>query len=277
MELTVSGCNLKPENMAAFAAILLISGCASGTPAVPYPAFIAVDALPDAFIAGLPGVRAKLLTGDTRTRQSGSRIQIPADWEFSSGASPGLSVEIFVLAGELRLGEYSLTTGGYAYVPSGSTGLPMRSDNGATILYFLDSAIDAAVIQTPLITNADLLSWESPVFGFGSEGLSVKELRADPGSGTKTWLLKLESGARQSWQSSTQPVEGYLLSGSAIGSECVSGEAITAEYLPGGYFHRPPGAIHGGPEATTTTGAVWLMRVPANEQIDVLERCPASD
>ena len=260
-----------PKNV--FLALLLITGCASGPPTAPFPAFIVVDEQPDSFIAGLPGVRAKLLTGDTRTRQSGSRIQIPADWEFSSGASPGLSIEVFVLSGELSLGEYSLTEGGYAYVPSGSTGLPMRSDIGATILYFLDSANDDAVIQTPLITNAEFLSWESPVFDFGSDGLSVKVLRADPGSGTATWLLKLDPGARQSWQSSTQPLEGYLLSGRVMGSECVGGEVMTAEYLPSGYFHRPPGAIHGGPEATTTTGAVWFMRVPANERIDVVDGC----
>ena len=252
---------------------MLMSGCASGPPTTPYPAFISVNELPDSFVAGLPGVRAKLLTGDTRTRQSGSRITIPADWEFSSGASPGLSVEIFVLTGELSIGEFSLTEGGYAYVPPGSTGLPMKSASGATILYFLDSANDAAVIQTLLITNASLLSWESPVFDFGSDGLLVKELRADPGSGTRTWLLKLDPGSRQSWQSSTQPLEGYLLSGSVMDSECVDGEVLTGEYLPSGYLHRPPGAIHGGPESVTIGGAVWFMRVPASEQIEVVDSC----
>jgi hypothetical protein len=94
------------------ALVMLGSGCASGPPTVPYPAFIVVDELPDTFVAGLPGVRSKQLAGDLRTRRSGARIQIPANWEFSSGASPGLSVEIFVLAGELRLGEFSLTEGG---------------------------------------------------------------------------------------------------------------------------------------------------------------------
>lgn len=267
---------MKPGLKRTFIALLLITGCASGPPTTPFPAFVIVNELPDSFIAGLPGVRAKLLTGDTRTRQSGSRIRIPPDWEFSSGASPGLSVEVFVLSGELKLGEYSLTEGGYAYVPSGSTGLPMRSDNGATILYFLDSANDAAVIQTPLITNAALLSWESPVFNYGSDGLSEKVLRADPGSGTKTWLLKLDPGARQSWQSSNQPHEGYLLSGSTMGSECVNGEVLSAEYFPSGYFHRPPGAVHGGPEATTAVGAVWFMRVPANERIAVVDDCVVS-
>jgi len=251
----------------------VVSACATGAPAVPYPAFIAVDELPDAFIAGLPGVRAKLLGGGAHTRQLAGVIRIPADWEFSSGASPGLSVEVFVIAGELRLGEFSLAEGGYAYIPSGSTGLPMRSDRGAMILYFLDSANPAAVIQTPLISNAGLLNWESPLSGFGNDGILVKELRADPGSGAKTWLLRLDPGSRQPWQSSSQAVEGYLLSGSVMDTECIAGNAITSEYLPGGYFHRPPGAIHGGPLATTAAGAVWFIRVPASERVAVVDGC----
>lgn len=283
MELTVHGCNMKPESsrfltILIATLVLLLSACSSGPPSVPYPAFIVVDELPDAFVAGLPGVRAKQLTGDSRTRRSGLRIQIPADWEFSSGASPGLSVEIFVLDGELNLGEYPLTAGGYAYVPPGSTGLPMRSENGATILYFLDTANERAVIQTPLITNSELFDWESPVFDFGVTGSSVKELRADPGSGARTWLLKLDPGSKQSWQYSSQVLEGYLLSGRVVDTECIAGEAATFEYLPGGYFYRPPGAIHGGANATTAVGAVWLLRASGAEQIELVQGCePAAE
>jgi quercetin dioxygenase-like cupin family protein len=253
--------------------IMLNSGCASGPPVVPYPAFIVVDELPNGFVAGLPGVRAKQLTGDARTRRSGARIQIPPDWEFSSGASPGLSVEIFVLNGELAVGEYALTTGGYAYIPPGSSGLPLRSDSGATILYFLDTANEAAVIQTPLITNASFIEWETSIIDPGSVGLSEKVLRADPGSGARTWLQKVDPGAVQDWQYSSQTLEGYLLSGSVMDSECVGGEVATWEYFPGGYFYRPPGAVHGGPEATALVESVWIMRVPANEKIEIVSGC----
>lgn len=278
MESTVYGCNMTDEltNFPTRWKTLLflgLSGCASGPPTVPYPAFIVVDELPDAFVAGLPGVRAKQLTGDSHTGRSGSRIQIPADWEFSTGASPGLSVEIFVLAGELHLGEFSLTAGGYAYVPPGSTGLPMRSESGATVLYFLDPANERAVIQTLLITNSNLLKWESPIFEFGGNGSLVKELRADPGSGTATWLLELQPGATQTWQYSLQTLEGYLLSGKAVDAECLAGESVAYEYSPGGYFHRPPGAIHGGPEATTESGAVWFLRSPGSDQIEIVQGC----
>lgn len=253
--------------------LVLLAGCASGPPTVPYPAFIAVDELPDSFVAGLPGVRAKLLAGDSHTRRSGSRILIPADWAFSSGASPGHSVEIFVLAGKLFLGEYELVEGGYAYLPSGTTGMPMRSDDGALILYFLDIANERAVIRTPLITNSALLDWSLPTLGPGSEGLSTKELRADPGSGARTWLLRMEPGSSRSWQYDSQSTEGYLLSGNTVESECVSGKPATFDYFPGGYFQRPAGAVFGGPEAGSATGATWFLRVPGHSETTIVPAC----
>ena len=122
---------MKPDSRAlsrltAIVVALALGGCSSGPPQLPYPAFIAVEELPDAFIANLPGVRAKRLAGDPETRQFSSRIVIPPDWQFTTGASPGQSVEIFVLAGQLTVGEFDLTPGGYAWLPPGSSGsLPL--------------------------------------------------------------------------------------------------------------------------------------------------------
>jgi len=252
--------------LSVFAATM--SGCTSGPPQLPYPAFVVTDELPDAFVAGLPGVRAKRLSGDPRTRRSSNRVLIPADWRFTTGASPGQSVEIFLLAGAIRLGEFPLTEGGYAYIPPGSAGLQMQSENGATLLYFVDDANDRAVIRTPLITNSGLLEWQP-----GAAGFATKDLRADPGSGARTWLLKLDPGVVPGWQRSSQNVEGYLLSGSVIESECVGGEVFSAQYLPGGYFHRPPATVHGGAESRAPGGATWLLRVPGAEQVEAVDGC----
>jgi len=253
----------------------IVAGCASGPRDLAFPAFINVDELPDVFIAGLPGARSKQLAGDLRTQRSSNRVRLPQDFNFTTGASPQQSVEIFVLAGDVQLGEFVLDEGGYAYIPPGSPGLQMRSGNGATLLYFIDDANAQSVIQTPLITNSNLIDWEAPILDFNGRGLSIKELRADPGSGARSWLLKLDPGATQAWQYSSQTVEGYLLSGSLIEAECVAGEAVTEEYLPGGYFYRPPGAIHGGPESATTEGAVWFLRVMGQESIQTTVGCLA--
>ena len=66
----------------AFSWLLLLTACASGPLRPPYPAYISVDELPDAFVAGLPGVRAKQMSVDPRTQRGSYRITVPADWSF---------------------------------------------------------------------------------------------------------------------------------------------------------------------------------------------------
>ena len=260
------------------AGILLLSvlaGCAATAPQTPYPAFIQVDELPDVFIAGLPGVRAKQLAGNPATRRSSNRILLPADWQFTTGAAPGKSVELFVLAGEVGLGDLTLGPGGYAYIPPGSTGLQMKTLAGAMLLYFLDDADADAVIQTPLIMSSDLLGWAPLSENPNDIGISVKELRADPGSGARTWLMKVDPVAIQTWQQSSISREGYLVAGTYRDSECVNGEVVTGDYGTGGYFHRIPGATFGGPEAVSVSGAVWLLRVQEHESVQALAECVA--
>lgn len=252
--------------------MIALAGCAASPPPLPYPAFIAVDELPAAFVAGLPGVRAKLLASDPRTQRTSYRIELPADWSFTTGASPAHSVEIFVLAGAVRLGEFILTEGGYAYLPPGMTGMPMASDSGALLLYFVDEADAAAVIGTPLITSSEVLKWQQDDIG-----IFTKELRADPGSGARTWLLRIAPEAILDWQRSSRLLEGYLIEGAISYSECSAGERVTADYLPGGYFHRPPGAVHGGPDTRTTAGATWILRIAAAQTIQVVAGCDAAD
>jgi len=254
---------------------LSLAACAGGPPPVPYPAFIDVDELPDAFVAGLPGVRAKILSGDPRTQRASSRIALPADWSFTTGASPAQSVEIYVLAGALTLGEFELTEGGYAYIPPGSSGLQMKSDRGALLLYFLDEANPAAVIQTPLITNSSLIDWQPTTNDVGDR-FWVRELRRDPGSGAVTWLQREDAFGLRGWRRTKGWLEGYLLTGAFVESECVAGEGAVDEYLPGSYLHRPPGAVFGGKETGASGEAIWFFRAPADAEVEPLSDCQAT-
>ena len=256
-------------------ATIALAGCASKPPQMPYPAFIQTGDLPNIFLASLPGVEAKQLAGNPRTRRSSNQVILPADWGFTTSASPGKSVEIYVLQGEIRLGDLTLEPGGYAYLPSGTFGTTMSTDLGAEILYFLDDLDPKAVIQTPLILSAGLLNW-APLSGDDEDqGLLVKELRNDPGSGARTWLLSVSPSAVRRWTRSSVLQEGFLVSGSDRLSECLNGEAVTGDYLAGGYFHRPPGAVSGGPESISETGATWLLRESSSGRIEHLGECPA--
>ena len=257
--------------------LLSLSGCGLVPTKVPYPAFIQSEELEDVFLVGLPGVRAKQFVGDARSLRSSNRLLIPADWDFSTGAVPDRSVEIFVLAGQIELGDLTLRPGGYAYLPSGSMGTRMRSRTGAELLYFLDDVDANAVIQMPLISGSDPARWRLLSNDPEDFGLSVLELRSDPGSGARTWLLKVDPVAEQPWQSVSVDVEGYLVSGLYQHSECVSGEPATGTYKPGGYFLRPAGAVHGGPEAKSIEPSIWYLRTLRAGQREVVGECASEE
>ncbi|MCH9694933.1 MAG: DUF4437 domain-containing protein [Gammaproteobacteria bacterium] len=242
--------------------VLSLSGCASGPPKVPYPAFMQVDTLDDVFMASLPGVRAKQLAGDPQTRRTSNRIDLPRDWKGTSGGAPGRSMEIFVLAGELTIADIVLQRGGYAFLPAGSLGFNLSTADGARILYFVNDTDPQAVIRSPIIIDSGLIDWQDT----DAVGVTTKELRADPGSGAKTWLLRVATGAGMDWESSTAVREGYLIGGNQQYVECVNGEPMQWQYAPGGYFYRPENTINGGPDSLALQESTWFVRETASGQ-----------
>jgi len=251
--------SMRPELKAYLIVIaaLLIAACAGGPPKIPYPAFIQVDELTNVYMASLPGVRAKQLSGDPQTRRTSNRVDLPSDCEGTSGGVPGRSTELFVISGKLMVADIELKAGGYAYLPSGSLGFNLSVDEeGARILYYVNDTDPESIIRSPIITNSYLLEWEDTA----QVGVETKELRNDPGNGSKTWLVRVATGAAQAWESSTAIREGYLIVGTQQYAECVNGEVELWQYTPGGYFYRPANTISGGPESVATTEAVWIMR-----------------
>ncbi len=236
--------------------LLMLSACAGGPLKLPYPAFVQVDELEDIFMASLPGIRAKQLAGDPQTRRTSNRIDLPPEWTGTSGASPGRSLELFVISGKLTIADIELGAGGYAFLPAGSLGFNLRSGDGARILYFLNDVDPQSIIRAPIILESALLEWQQTP----SSGLFTKELRMDPGNGSRTWLLKVDAGASLPWQQSSAGREGYLVAGVYQHSECVLGKVHTGQYQPGGYFYRPADTINGGPEASALTQSIWLLR-----------------
>lgn len=260
---------------ASLLAAALLTACVSSPGArVPYPAFIQAGELEPVFTAALPGTRAQPLFLNGREGVASLLLTLPADWEWNAGGAPGKSVEIYVLEGEIRLGEVTLQSGNYAWLPPGSTSLPMSTEAGARLLYFLDDADRRAMIRTPLFTSREVVPWQ-PVVGSGGN-VQRKVLRSDPGSGATTTLVRVAPGTRDTgWRASSVATEGYLLSGDYRVSACVGGEAVTGDYAPGGYFRRPAGAVTGGPEAGSETGAEWLVREAARGALTEYDACRA--
>ena len=250
-------------------AMLVIAGCASGPPELPYPAFVQVDELEDIFMASLPGVRAKQLSGDAQTRRTSNRIELPQDWQGTSGGVPGRSMEVFVISGELTIADIVLKRGGYAFLPAGSLGFNLEAKEGARILYFVNDTDPESIIRSPIIINSYLLEWQDTA----KVGVATKELRRDPGNGAKTWLVRIQTGAAPAWESSSALREGYLVTGNQQYAECVNGETELWQYAPGGYFYRPAGVMSGGPESLALTESIWVMRETTKGEETVWPEC----
>ncbi len=116
-----------------------------------------------------------------------------------------------------------------------------------------------------------MLDWH-PVAATGSW---IKELRKDPGSGARTWLLRLDAGVSIAWQSTSAAREGYLLAGQYRHSECHLGEAQTGDYLPGGYFYRPADTVNGGPGSMAIAETTWLLRETSDGTTTTVAGCVA--
>lgn len=258
------------------AALVLLAaapaGCAAGRPDVPYPAFIQADELPDVFMAALPGVRAKQFAGSPQTRRSSNRITLPPDWQGTTGASPGKSLELYVLEGEITVGRTRLDSGGYAWFPPGDSGANLKSSAGAVVLYFLDDANPDNAWRTPIIVNSNSAVSE-PLPDTPRHGMRTWLLRHDPGSGARTWVLEVAPSASIPWQLRRQVTEGYLISGEYEGTECVAGRPVTGTYSAGGYFHRPAETVHGGPSERAVTTSVWLLRASGDAEPVYVDGC----
>lgn len=264
------------RRVTARAVAALLAACASSPPQLPYPAFLQIDELPDVFVAGMPGIRAKQWSGNPQSRTSSNRLALPPQWQFSTGASPGKTIELFVLAGTLTLGEFRLEAGGYAYLPQGTTGVSISTQMGAEVLYFIEDADPAAVIETPLLINSGVLKWESVSDDPNDFGIWHKTLRHDPGSGATSWLVRIDTIASQGWRRSMAVEEGYLVAGVYRHSECYGGEVATGQYTRGGYFKRPAGVVNGGPESLATETAVWFLRSARQGLVEPVDACTTS-
>ncbi len=251
-------------------ATLLLAACAGSKskPDLPYPAFVDSAEIEEQFLAALPGVRAREFASDMRTRSISSRVDIPPDWTGSTGGDPGKALEVYVLSGELSFSDFALGPGGYAYVPPGSMGFKLVSDTGAQVLYFLDEVNERSVIRSPMILDSALVAWDEI-----RPGVHERELRQDPGTGARTWLLRIEPGTSFTWEASSVEREGYLVHGLYRHSECAQGEPATWDYAPGGYFRRPAGILSGGPEASATLATTWFLREREKGVVSVAPAC----
>ena len=107
--------------------------------------------------------------------------------------------------------------------------------------------------------------------------LEVKNLKRDPVTGARTFLVRSGKGVTVPWETHPVSEEGYLLEGNHRIEECLPSGLQSGFYQVGGYFYRPPELMHMGPGTFSTETHVWLVRTPA-KLVDVFhESCPYAE
>ncbi len=229
-----------------------------------------------------PGVRAKLLSEDTRTGRLAVQAEFPAGWTSRRLPLSAPSTDIIMLDGDLEFGTDTLGQYDFAFVPPGAIPPSMRSRGGAHALVFFDPAApDAAAVARQrerghYVTRFDPARWQ-PASLAKSAGatadLRVMHLKKDPFTTARTWYVKLGAGMTVPWEVHSMVEEGYVMEGDYRLAECLPTRTVIGEYRQGGYFWRPGGIPHSGPESGPEHGVIWLQRSPIALDVVFYAQC----
>ncbi|HSN70083.1 MAG TPA: hypothetical protein VLT59_01180 [Steroidobacteraceae bacterium] len=219
----------------------------------------------------LPRTRCRLLSADREQGRAAMRLDLPAGYQRAAGPIATGSIDLVVLAGSLAFGTELLGPRDFAFVPSGCVAPEIGSAGGATVLLFVDPPPPAERIAAQqalgaFVTRYHEDAWSEPslVRNAGLElDLAIQMLKADPATTARTWYVRQGAGGKVPWERHSVVEEGFLMSGDYRLAERLPARAVIGDYEPGGYFRRPPGVLHSGPESGTATGAIWLQRSPA--------------
>lgn len=235
----------------------------------PHIEFIQAQALP--WRRGLPGglrndVEVKLLSRDADTGACTAILRYPEGWARPNDEMLGADEEFFVLAGQLEIGGIGYGPYDYAYLPAGHVRKKARSARGAVVLTFFEAEPrpardrenfrpDGGFVER---IDTNLLDWKlalhDPKVPYG---LMTKTLRIDPDTKERTWMNSLLPGSGGMTEGSLGAKEFHPVVEEMFQ---VSGD-LCYDYgrvMPGGYFWRPPGKLHG--PFGTRTGYFQLFR-----------------
>ena len=240
--------------------------------------FLQRDAAPVGTVPELGETSVQLLNDADDGRQV-AVAEVAAGWSHTLPAQRLHTLELVVLEGRLTWDATALGENDHAYLPAGAPAPRLvAGPQGATVLLFLDPprATDGDVAR---VQATDSVPWRPAVVAQRDTGqaldLEVKDLLWVESTGQRTWLVRTGAHFEIPWEVHEGVEEGFLLSGDYRLGECLPGEStpVMGDYEPGGYFYRPGGIVHSGPDSGSQNGAVWLLRTPTRLTVDFVDGC----
>lgn len=221
------------------------------------------------------GAPARVLAEHAPTRKV-AVLELPAHWRWRPPPQREHTWELFVLEGELNWGDEPVRRYGHVHLPAAVAPPELMADAGARVLLFLDPPRDtdgAAVSHRPY----DGRAWRPGVVAERDTGirlpLEVLDLLWVESTGQRTWLLRAGPELVLPWERHETVEEGFILEGGYRLVECLPAGERADDYRPGGYFHRPPGVIHGGPGSGSDDTVVMLLRTPTALTVEFVQGC----
>ncbi len=222
---------------------------------------------------GWPASAVAVLRRDARTGEA-YRLGFAAA-ERLKIAPARVETEIYVERGELATANGKLGAGDYLRLAPGADAGISGVAEGTRLLLFREPG---GATGGPAITvvRGSERPWHEGQVAKGA-GLRIKHLRGDTASGPRTFLVHIAPGLGVPWEIHSTAEEGYLLDGEYRLAECLPTGRRDFNYDSGGYFYRPAGLVHSGPDSTATSaaGATWLIRTPRVLDATFYPKCPA--
>lgn len=203
------------------------------------------------------------LSYDEEDGSASTEVHFDSDWRRISGLHHA-DTEWFVVEGEVRLGDRTLTNGGYFQAPRGLVVPPISAKQGTKILLYreyggwgfdeIDKSWEDPSEDHITITDSEQMDWQPVTHVTGPPtGLEIKFLHRNPDTGFYSRLI----WARPGWTDhrlAHHPVfeEAYTLDGTMVYN--------FGDLDPGTYFFRPARVKHGHFVSGEEKGCVWLIR-----------------
>jgi hypothetical protein len=216
-------------------------------------------------------VHARILS--TNPRAAATRIvRLESGWGTRLAGAFTAAVEVFVLKGDLIVGQVKLTDYEYALIPSGGMIGGFRTETGAIALLMTsgpvryDSSSGGAAarlaVGRPVETQwgrewhgVDLFVRPLATTAFGQVWLGSTQLSPDS----------------EIWHRHPHDEETFLLEGAFSCVDRLDGETVMTSAKPGTYFYRPAGIQHTAPAVLGQETVLTFHRSLGPHESDLVE------
>lgn len=203
-------------------------------------------------------------------------VALSAGWQWQPPRTRRQSLELYVLSGTLQWGDVMLSAHDYAYLPATASAPLLAAAGEAEVLVYFDPPRNTDGNQARVLP-ADDGGWRPGIVAERDAGvrlaLEVRDLLWVESTGQRTWLLRARPDLVVPWERHETVEEGFLVAGDYRLVECLPEGPVSGSYRPGGYFYRPAGIVHGGPESGSSDAVMWLLRTPTALTVEFLAGC----